>query len=108
MTAPPNAAAPGSNTDLVELYRGMRRVRTFEERVGELFVRGQSAGSMLHLSIGEESAAVGFVSLMRDGDVEVRIVAGDGADDCSPDDCAAFATGRCDFFGVFRMKLRDR
>jgi len=68
MTAPPNAAAPGSNTDLVELYRGMRRVRTFEERVGELFVRGQSAGSMLHLSIGEESAAVGFVSLMRDGD----------------------------------------
>ncbi|MCB9943161.1 MAG: thiamine pyrophosphate-dependent dehydrogenase E1 component subunit alpha [Geminicoccaceae bacterium] len=46
----------------------MRRVRTFEERVGELFVRGQSAGSMLHLSIGEESAAVGFVSLMRDGD----------------------------------------
>ncbi|MCB9600194.1 MAG: hypothetical protein H6721_01605 [Sandaracinus sp.] len=52
--------------------------------------------------------AMVFVSLMRDGDVEVRIVAGDGADDCSPDDCAAFATGRCDFFGVFRMKLRDR
>ncbi|MCB1970682.1 MAG: pyruvate dehydrogenase (acetyl-transferring) E1 component subunit alpha [Geminicoccaceae bacterium] len=68
MTAPQNAAAPGSNTDLLGLYRGMRRVRTFEERVGELFVRGQSAGSMLHLSIGEESAAVGFVSLMRDGD----------------------------------------
>ena len=38
-----------------QLYRTMRRIRTFEERVGELFVRGQSAGSMLHLSIGEES-----------------------------------------------------
>jgi len=46
----------------------MRRIRTFEERVGELFVRGQSAGSMLHLSIGEEAAAVGVGSAMRDGD----------------------------------------
>ncbi|MEL6819013.1 MAG: thiamine pyrophosphate-dependent dehydrogenase E1 component subunit alpha [Pseudomonadota bacterium] len=58
----------GSNSYLVELYRQMRRVRTFEERVGELFVRGQSAGSMLHLSIGEESAAVGVCASMRDGD----------------------------------------
>ncbi|MFV0385208.1 thiamine pyrophosphate-dependent dehydrogenase E1 component subunit alpha [Paracoccus sp. (in: a-proteobacteria)] len=57
-----------SNSDLPALYRQMRRVRTFEERVGELFVRGQSAGSMLHLSIGEESAAVGVASLMRQGD----------------------------------------
>ncbi|WP_425073578.1 thiamine pyrophosphate-dependent dehydrogenase E1 component subunit alpha [Sagittula sp. S175] len=65
-TAP--QAKPGSNTDLLTLYREMRRVRSFEERVGELFVRGKSAGSMLHLSIGEESAAVGVASLMRDGD----------------------------------------
>ena len=64
-TAPPEA---GSNTDLVGLYRQMRRVRTFEERVGELFVRGLSAGSMLHLSIGEESAAVGVCAAMKDGD----------------------------------------
>lgn len=55
-------------TDLLELYRQMRRVRTFEERVGELFVRGGSAGSMLHLSIGEESAAVGVCTVMNDGD----------------------------------------
>jgi pyruvate dehydrogenase E1 component alpha subunit len=46
----------------------MRRVRTFEERVGELFVRGHSAGSMLHLSIGEEAAAVGVCAAMREGD----------------------------------------
>jgi acetoin:2,6-dichlorophenolindophenol oxidoreductase subunit alpha len=52
-----------SNTDLLGLYRTMRRVRTFEERVGELFVRGQTAGSMLHLSIGEESAAVGIAAM---------------------------------------------
>lgn len=56
------------NTTLPKLYEDMRRVRTFEERVGELFVRGQSAGSMLHLSIGEESAAVGVCAQMRDGD----------------------------------------
>lgn len=56
------------NTRLPGLYQDMRRVRTFEERVGELFVRGQSAGSMLHLSIGEESAAVGICAQMRDGD----------------------------------------
>ena len=61
-------ADAGSNTDLPQLYRMMRRIRTFEERVGELFVRGQSAGSMLHLSIGEESAAAGICAAMREGD----------------------------------------
>jgi len=50
--------------DLFDLYRTMRRIRTFEERVGELFVRGQSAGSMLHLSIGEESSAAGVCAAM--------------------------------------------
>ncbi|MFK7889341.1 MAG: thiamine pyrophosphate-dependent dehydrogenase E1 component subunit alpha [Granulosicoccus sp.] len=57
-----------SNTDLEALYRQMRRIRSFEERVGELFVLGESAGSMLHLSIGEESAAVGVASTMEQHD----------------------------------------
>jgi len=57
-----------TNSQLAAYYAMMRRIRTFEERVGELFVRGQSAGSMLHLSIGEEAAAVGVGSSMRDGD----------------------------------------
>ncbi|MCF6233282.1 MAG: thiamine pyrophosphate-dependent dehydrogenase E1 component subunit alpha [Rhodobacteraceae bacterium] len=57
-----------SNSDLLGHYTEMRRVRTFEDRVGELYLRGASAGSMLHLSIGEESAAVGVCSAMRDGD----------------------------------------
>ncbi len=56
------------NTRLPELYRTMRRIRTFEERVGELYARGLSAGSMLHLSIGEEGAAAGVAGAMRDGD----------------------------------------
>ncbi|WP_207483073.1 thiamine pyrophosphate-dependent dehydrogenase E1 component subunit alpha [Arenibaculum pallidiluteum] len=51
-----------------ELYRTMCRIRAFEERVGELFVRQETAGSMLHLSIGEEGAAAGIGSAMRAGD----------------------------------------
>lgn len=64
----PHPSALGANDVLLERYRTMRRIRTFEERVGELFVRGESAGSMLHLSIGEESAAVGICAAMRAGD----------------------------------------
>ena len=57
-----------ANSNLLGHYAQMRRVRTFEDRVGELYLRGGSAGSMLHLSIGEESAAVGVCSSMREGD----------------------------------------
>ena len=45
----------------------MRRIRTFEKRVGELFLKGESAGSMLHLSIGEE-AVMGMTDAMQAGD----------------------------------------
>jgi pyruvate dehydrogenase E1 component alpha subunit len=57
-----------SNTAGLDLYRRLVRIRLFEERVGELFVRSGTAGSMLHLSIGEEGAAVGVAAAMRDGD----------------------------------------
>ncbi|MDW5318462.1 thiamine pyrophosphate-dependent dehydrogenase E1 component subunit alpha [Rhizobium sp. PL01] len=57
-----------TNSNLLDLYRTMRRIRTFEERVGELFIRGQSAGSMLHLSIGEESTAAGVCDAMQPQD----------------------------------------
>ena len=53
---------------LIRLFRQMLRIRIFEERVGELFLKGGTAGSMLHLSIGEESAAVGVGEAMRSGD----------------------------------------
>jgi pyruvate dehydrogenase E1 component alpha subunit len=56
-----------ANTAMLDRYRTMRRIRTFEERVGELFLKGESAGSMLHLSIGEEAVA-GVTDTMRDGD----------------------------------------
>ena len=50
---------------LIRMFRQMFRIRTFEERVGELFLKGGTAGSMLHLSIGEESAAVGVGEAMN-------------------------------------------
>ncbi len=56
------------NSPLAALYRTMRRVRTFEERVAELYARGLSAGSMLHLSIGEEGAAAGVTAAMQPQD----------------------------------------
>ena len=64
----PGASGRGANDVLLERYRTMRRIRTFEERVGELFVRGESAGSMLHLSIGEESAAAATCAVMEPED----------------------------------------
>ncbi len=56
------------NTPLADFYRTMRRIRSFEERVAELYARGLSAGSMLHLSIGEEGAAAGVAAAMRPQD----------------------------------------
>ena len=52
----------------LRFFRQLVRVRTFEERVSELFVQGGTAGSMLHLSIGEEAGAVGVMGAMREGD----------------------------------------
>ncbi len=53
-----------SNLPLLDLYQTMRRIRSFEEYVAELYVRGGTAGSMLHLSIGEEGAAAGVAAAM--------------------------------------------
>jgi acetoin:2,6-dichlorophenolindophenol oxidoreductase subunit alpha len=48
----------------VELLRTMIRIREFEDMVGESYLRGHTAGSMLHLSVGEEAAAAGIVKAM--------------------------------------------
>lgn len=57
------------STDMqLPLLEMMVRIRSFEERVGELFLKGNSAGTMLHLSMGEEGAAAGVGLAMREGD----------------------------------------
>lgn len=47
--------------------------------------------------------AMVFISLLRDGGVEARIIAGPGSVICDPADCAALESGLCDYFGVFRL-----
>ncbi len=49
------------------LYRGMLRIRRFEERVATLFEAGELPG-FVHLSIGQESIAAGVVSALRADD----------------------------------------
>lgn len=56
--------------------------------------------------------ALAFVTLLEDEEVEVRIIAGDGATDCAalaarnpPEDpCVPRAAGACDYFGLFELR----
>jgi pyruvate dehydrogenase E1 component alpha subunit len=49
------------------LYETMIRIRTFEQKVQQLFKLGKLPG-FVHLYIGEEAVAVGACSVLRDGD----------------------------------------
>ena len=50
------------------LLRTMVRIREFEDRVAESYLRGTTSGSMFHLSVGEEAAAAGMGCAMNEGD----------------------------------------
>jgi TPP-dependent pyruvate/acetoin dehydrogenase alpha subunit len=52
----------------VGLLRTMLRIREFEDRVAESYLRGITAGSMFHLSVGEEAVAAGAGAAMERGD----------------------------------------
>jgi TPP-dependent pyruvate/acetoin dehydrogenase alpha subunit len=52
----------------VGLLRTMLRIREFEDRVAESYIRGMTAGSMFHLSVGEEGPATGIGAAMEQGD----------------------------------------
>jgi TPP-dependent pyruvate/acetoin dehydrogenase alpha subunit len=52
----------------LQLLETMLRIREFEEATGEVFLRGLTAGSMLHLSVGEEAAVTGIGLAMKEGD----------------------------------------
>ncbi len=50
-----------------------------------------------------------FVSLLRSGDLELRVLSGSGLRDCSTDDdCSRYLTGECDYFGVFHLERTRR
>jgi TPP-dependent pyruvate/acetoin dehydrogenase alpha subunit len=54
----------------VELLGRMWLIRAFEEKVAELYARGQ-LGGLVHLGIGQEAVAVGISSQLRPGDTVV-------------------------------------
>jgi acetoin:2,6-dichlorophenolindophenol oxidoreductase subunit alpha len=51
-----------------DLLRMMMRIREFEDRVAESYLRGMTAGSMFHLSVGEEAIAAGMGCAMKEQD----------------------------------------
>ena len=57
----------GERTEFLSLLQTMWVIRAFEEKVSELYSRGQVAG-LLHLGIGQEGVAVGVCSLLRRDD----------------------------------------
>src|SRR3990170_597564 len=57
----------GERTEFLSLVQTMWVIRAFEEKVSELYSRGQVAG-LLHLGIGQEGVAVGVCSLLRRDD----------------------------------------
>lgn len=54
--------------DLSKMYRTMIRIRLFERKLNELFLKGLVPGT-IHLYIGEEAVAVGVCSALKADDV---------------------------------------
>src|SRR5207245_10590095 len=55
----------------------MVRIRTFEEKVQELFLTGEVQGTT-HLCQGQEAVSVGAIAAMRPGDVQTNTYRGHG------------------------------
>src|SRR5262245_29466475 len=52
---------------LLQMYRQMRAIRLFEDRVNDLYTRALMPG-LAHLYIGEEAVAVGICQALRHDD----------------------------------------
>jgi hypothetical protein len=76
-------------------FPGSGRVRNY------IFLARPESGALE----GREASV--YISLIREGKLEVRVIAGPGRDECVPSDCEAFRAGECDFFGVYRMDKED-
>jgi pyruvate dehydrogenase E1 component alpha subunit len=62
---------------LIEMFRSMVRIRTFEERVAKEFARGRIPGAA-HLYIGQEAVAVGACANLRPDDYIIGTHRGHG------------------------------
>jgi TPP-dependent pyruvate/acetoin dehydrogenase alpha subunit len=61
----------------LELYRCMRRIRSFEELTRSLFLRGEIFGSV-HLCIGQEAVSAGVASAVNESDLVAATYRGHG------------------------------
>jgi pyruvate dehydrogenase E1 component alpha subunit len=66
-----------SREDLLDVYRLMRRIRSFEDKLAELVTAGKLAG-FLHLYAGEEAVAVGVCKHLSDLDIVTSTHRGHG------------------------------
>jgi len=66
-----------SETQLVDMYRDMLKIRFFEYKVKDLFGKGVIVGA-LHLSIGQEAVPVGVCRALKKGDYIVSNHRGHG------------------------------
>ena len=55
------------NEQLIEMYTTMVKIRSFENRVAELFADGKIPG-FVHLYVGEEAVATGVCVNLSDKD----------------------------------------
>ena len=55
------------NNHMLEMYRGMLRIRRFEEQIRNVYTAGLMQG-LAHLYIGEEAVAVGVCSALKEDD----------------------------------------
>jgi TPP-dependent pyruvate/acetoin dehydrogenase alpha subunit len=75
-----------SADQLLDLYRGMLRIRRFEEQAIELFAKGLITGTT-HPCIGQEAISIGVCSTLRKEDQVLATYRGHGAalaKGCSP------------------------
>jgi len=90
------ANAKLTSEELIGFYREMVRIRRFEERSLRAYQQGKIAG-FLHLYIGQESIAVGCVSLMEENDHVITAYRDHGhalAVGMSMDECMAELFGK--------------
>jgi pyruvate dehydrogenase E1 component alpha subunit len=73
----PSSNGSLGDTDLIEMFRMMFLVRSFERKVNEYFLQGHIPGT-IHLGIGQECVAVGVATALRSTDTLIPTHRGHG------------------------------
>ncbi len=91
-------SAPRTDGELLHLYREMLRIRSFENRVEDLYARAEIPG-IAHVSSGQEAVAVGVCAVLERSDYITSTHRGHGhclAKGATPDRMFAELLGKSD------------